>query len=100
MIARIWKSHLDSEKIESYLTFARTYSIPMFKKQKGILGVAVLLKGEETQVLTFWKEARYIAEMENNPLYIRTVNEIVKSGVLKGSQTVEVFQVPIATMES
>ena len=95
MVVRIWTTGLGKGKTEEYLKFARDYSVPMFKKQIGILGVTVLIKGNKSQVLTYWNEEENIALMENNNLYKETVNKIMEAGLLGKLQNVDIFDSPI-----
>ncbi len=99
MIIRIWTTRFIPEKKDDYLNFAKENSIPMFKLQKGILGVNVLVKDDKSLVLTYWDDKDDIALMENNILYKETVAKIKDSGFLKAPQQVEIFDVPLYSFE-
>lgn len=68
MIIRVWTTGLVPGKRNDYLAFAKNHSLPMFKRQAGILGVNVLLKEGKSLLLTYWKEN--IAAMEKSILYM------------------------------
>lgn len=95
MIVRIWTTGLVKGKTEEYLKFASEYSLPMFKKQSGILGATVLIKGNESQVLSYWNKKEDIDLMESNDLYQETVNKIMHAGLLGNQQSIEIFDSPI-----
>lgn len=95
MIIRIWTTGLIPGRMHEYLEFADKYSIPMFKQQKGILGVNVLVKEDKSLVLTYWKDIKDINAMENDLLYNQTVDKIRNAGFLKDPQQVEIYDAPI-----
>ncbi|WP_228853055.1 hypothetical protein [Aegicerativicinus sediminis] len=58
MIVRIWTTGIKPGKNKEYLEFANKYSIPMFKQQKGIMGVTIFTKDYKSSVLTYWKKKK------------------------------------------
>lgn len=95
MIVRIWTTGIIPGKKHEYLEFAKNYSIPMFKKQKGILAANLLVKNDKSFVLTYWKDIKDINAMENDLLYHQTVDKIRNAGFLTEPQQVEIFDAPI-----
>lgn len=95
MIIRIWTTRFIPEKKDDYLNFAKDNSLPMFKLQKGILGVNVLVKDDKSLVLTYWDNIDDIALMENNILYKDSVAKIKDAGFLIEPQQVEIFDLPL-----
>jgi len=95
MIVRIWTTGIILGKKHEYLKFAKIYSIPMFKKQKGILGVNIFVKDDKSLVLTYWNDKKEIDAMENDLLYNQTVDKIRNAGFLSETQQVEIFDASI-----
>jgi len=95
MIARIWTTGIIPCKKHEYFEFAKIYSIPMFKRQKGILGVNIFVKDDKSLVLTYWNDKKEIDAMENDLLYIQTVNKIRNAGLLTEPQQLEIFDASI-----
>lgn len=95
MIIRIWTTGPIPSKKNQYLEFAKIYSIPMFKKQKGILGLNILVKDDKSLVLTYWKDKKQIDAIENDLLYHQTVDKIRNAGFLAEPQQVEIFDAAI-----
>ena len=94
MVARIWRTRVKPERFEEYDRFARGRSLPMFRKQRGFIGV-LFMREEEDQaaVLTLWENEKAVEELEASPLYRQTVEVILGSGLLAKEQSVEVFEV-------
>jgi hypothetical protein len=76
-----------------YKMFEEQESRPMFEKQAGILGVLFLFSSKEHAALTFWKDAKSIRLLEKSKTYQQTVTKLRAAGLLKGRQTIEVFDV-------
>ncbi len=95
MIARIWSTNLVEERFQEYETFAHQVSIPMFKKQYGLLGVQVFTTPTHSLVVTLWNQVEHIQVMEQNPLYLKTVAAIEAQGFLTGDQKVDLFDFKI-----
>jgi heme-degrading monooxygenase HmoA len=94
MVARIWRTGVNPERFEEYERFARGRSLPMFREQRGFIGV-LFMRDEEDRaaVLTLWEDEKAVEELEASPLYRQTVEAIVSSGLLAKEQSVEVFEV-------
>ena len=94
MIARIWKTGVKAERFEDYDRFAHERSLPMFREQRGLLGVLFLRESaDRAGVLTLWEDENAIEELESSPRYQQTVADILEGGFLTGEQSVEVFEV-------
>ncbi len=92
MIARIWSTGIAAERLADYRLFAQSVSLPMFKKQPGLVGVQVLTQPGRSLVITLWKRVEDIGCMERDPLYLDTVAAIQHQGFLTGEQRVDVFE--------
>ena len=94
MVARIWRTGVKPERFEEYDWFARGRSLPMFRKQRGFIGV-LFMREEEDQaaVITLWEDEKAVEELEASPLYRQTVEVILGSGLLAKEQSVEIFEV-------
>ncbi len=92
MIVRIWRTGIDPGRVEEYETFAREYSVPMFRKQRGFQGVLFLRMGGRAAVITLWGNMYAVERLAGSPSYQETVKRIVETGILEGDQTVEIFE--------
>ena len=94
MVARIWRTGVKPERFEEYERFARERSLPMFRTQRGFIGVLFMRQKEDrAAVLTLWEDEMVVEELEASPLYRQTVEVILGSGFLAGEQSVELFEV-------
>ncbi len=93
MIIRIWKTKIQSTRMAEYETFAQKYSLPMFRKQLGFLGVIFLGKHKDRAVLTIWKDQSSVDALAHSYTYQETSAKLSITGVLVGQTSVEVFEV-------
>ncbi len=94
MVARLWRTGVKLERFEEYEQFARERSLPMFREQRGFIGVLFMReKADRVAVLTLWEDGKAVEELEASLLYRQTVEAILGSGLLAKEQTVEVFEV-------
>jgi heme-degrading monooxygenase HmoA len=93
MIARIWRTKVQSGAEADYERFAQEQSLPMFRAQAGCLGVLFLRSPEDRAVLSLWVDERAVAALSTSPTYQETAQRLTATGVLAGTPTVEVFQV-------
>jgi heme-degrading monooxygenase HmoA len=94
MVARIWRTGVKPERFEEYERFARERSLPMFREQRGFVGVLFMReKADRAAVLTLWEDEKAVGELEASPLYRQTVEAILGSDLLEGEQSVELFAV-------
>jgi hypothetical protein len=94
MMVRIWSTKIVKGREAAYLKFVREVSMPMFRKQEGLLGFRVLLAAGKTQVLTFWRDTDSMRGLEYNPLYLSMVDSIRAAGFLEGLPFVEIVKSP------
>jgi heme-degrading monooxygenase HmoA len=76
-----------------YEFFERECSLPMFRKQSGFLGVLFLRTAGECAALTIWGGLESAQALSTSESYRHTVRELEATGLLKGEQSVEVFEV-------
>ncbi len=76
-----------------YDEFARTRSLPMFKRHQGFCGVLFATSGELRVVMTFWGGRESVAALERSRDYLATVEAIEAAGFLQPPQHVEVLEV-------
>ncbi len=94
MVARIWRTGVKPNRFEEYERFARERSLPMFREQRGFVGVLFMReKADRAAVLTLWEDEKAVEELEASPLYRQTVEAILGSGFLAMEESVEVFEV-------
>jgi heme-degrading monooxygenase HmoA len=92
MIVRIWRTEIESSRAGEYEAFAREQSLPMFREQPGFLGVLFLGTGARQAVVTLWKDEGSLERLNGSPTYEATVSRLVKTGVLRGQQSLEVLE--------
>ena len=91
MVARIWRTGVKPERFKEYERFARERSLPMFREQRGFIGVLFMReKADRAAVLTLWEDDKAIEELEASLLYRQA---ILGSDLLAREQSVEVFEV-------
>ena len=94
MLVRIWRTGVDAARLAEYERFEREHSLPMFRAQRGLVGVLFLREAEDrAAALTIWEDEGALRELEASASYERTVERSLSTGLLKGEQTVEVFRV-------
>jgi heme-degrading monooxygenase HmoA len=93
MIVRIWRTRVDPTRLEEYEVFAERHSLPMFRAQRGFLGVLFAGVGSERAVISLWEDAGAVTALDSSPSYRETVARISATGFLAGSASVEVFAV-------
>ncbi len=94
MLVRIWRTGVDASRLAEYGEFERERSLPMFREQRGLLGVLFLREADDrAAALTFWEDEEAIRALAASPSYKETVETLLATGLLRGEQTVEVFEV-------
>jgi heme-degrading monooxygenase HmoA len=94
MVARIWRTRVKPERFEEYERFAQNRSLPMFREQRGFIGVLFMReRADRAAVLTLWEDEQSVDELEASPLYRQTVEAILGSDLLASEQSVELFEV-------
>ena len=94
MVARIWRTGVKPERFEEYERFARERSLPMFRAQRGFIGVLFMReKADRAAVLTLWEDEKEVEDLEVSPLYRQTVEAILGTDLLAREQSVELFKV-------
>lgn len=93
MIARIWRTGLDESRTDEYDRFATERSLPMFRRQPGLLGVLLTRTGDGRAVITFWADRAAADALESAPDYRDTVAAISATGFLRPPQSVELLEV-------
>lgn len=99
MIARLWKTEIDADRLEDFQRFANEQSLPMFKQQKGFLGVQFWHNPEGCVTLSLWEDMASVEALKDSETYQQTVKDIEASGLIRGEQTVEVFAVFGGTLD-
>ena len=94
MIVRIWRTGVDRNRLEEYARFEEERSLPMFREQRGFLGVLFLREGaDRAAALTLWEDMAAVEALTTSPSYLRTVQVLVNTGLLIGEQSIDVFEV-------
>lgn len=99
MIARIWRTQVNEARMAEYERYANDHSLPMFRQQTGFLGVLFLRTPHDCAALSFWEDAAAVAALGDSASYQETARRLQATGVLRGEQSVEVFEVRGGAME-
>lgn len=91
MAVRIWRTGLDESRAREYEDFARLVSLPMFRRQAGLIGVLFAGSGAGRVVITLWESRAAAAAMEASGDYQATVRAIEAAGFLRPPQRVELL---------
>ena len=79
--------------MKEYEEFERQESEPMFREQAGNLGVLFVRLQAGCAAVSFWKDSRSIEQLARSKTYQQTVKKLRATGLLKGTQDIEVFEV-------
>ncbi|MGW0587504.1 antibiotic biosynthesis monooxygenase family protein [Streptosporangium sp. NPDC002607] len=93
MIMRIWRTQVDEARAAEYERFAAVESLPMFRTQRGFLGLLFGRNGSACAVTTLWEDDAAADALEESPSYRETVARIGAAGFLTGPSVVERFTV-------
>ena len=93
MVVRIWRTGLDESRAREYEDFARNVSLPMFRRQDGIVGVLFAGTGTGRVVITLWEDRAAVAALEASADYQATVRAIEATGFLGPPQRIELLDV-------
>jgi len=88
-----WDTRVAEARSTDYETFAKEISLPMFRQQPGLLGIAMFHRGEACVVLTLWCDAESAAALARSDSHTRAVSEILAAGLFQGEQTLETCKV-------
>jgi len=92
MLVRVWRVDINEDKIKELEEFANTISLPMFKKQKGCLGVLFTKNTQEAATITFWDRQESIEQLATSSSYQDVVRQIEESGILGGNHQSVTYQ--------
>lgn len=92
-IVRIWRTGVDRSRMKEYEEFEREESKPMFRKQAGNLGVLFVRSQAGCAAISFWIDSRSVERLARSKTYQQTVKKLKATGLLKGRQDAEVFEV-------
>jgi heme-degrading monooxygenase HmoA len=92
MIVRMWTTSVVPQRIAEYERFAARESLPMFKSQRGNLGVLFTRSGSTCTVVSLWDSNAAVDALSRSPTYQRTVRRIMATGFLKGPSSTTVWE--------
>ena len=98
MITRIWHTLVQESRAADYERFAQEISLPMFRLQKGYLGIIMAREKERCIVISLWESVASIQALDTSPTYKATVAKILAQGFVFGEQTTEVFETHLFEM--
>lgn len=101
MLLRIWRTGVDPHRWSEYARFEREHSLPMFRQQPGCRGVLFVRssEGSGAAACSFWDDQEAIDQLAKSPTYQATVGRLRGTGLLTGTQSVEVFKVAGGALE-
>jgi heme-degrading monooxygenase HmoA len=92
-VVRIWRTGLDESRAQEYEEFARTVSVPMFRRHAGFAGVLFARSSGERVVITFWQDRAAADALAESDDYQVTVQAIEAAGFLRPPQRLELLDV-------
>lgn len=93
LVVRIWRTGLDESRAQEYEDFARTVSLPMFRRHAGLAGVLFAGSGGERAVITLWEDRAAADALAVSADYQATVRAIEAAGFLRPPQRTELLDV-------
>lgn len=93
MLLRLWRTDFDPGRLDELIEFAKTRSTPMFDALPGCMGHMFTHSGASYLTVSMWVGHHAIAQAEASAVYRRTVEALEATGILRGNQRVEVFDI-------
>jgi heme-degrading monooxygenase HmoA len=93
MIARLWRTQVDLTRLADYEQFAQDQSLPIFRQQRGFLGVFLLREHQAILVVSLWEDRAAVEALDTSASYQTTVRRLLATGLLLGDQSVDLFEV-------
>jgi heme-degrading monooxygenase HmoA len=94
MILRLWRARLNPARPREFRRFEQERTLPMFRKQPGLLGALFLREAEDRAIsLTIWEDRGAVEALASSPSYRRTTREFDGLDLLAAGPSVEVFEV-------
>jgi heme-degrading monooxygenase HmoA len=101
MLLRIWRTGVDTHRWAEYARFEREHSLPMFRAQPGCRGVLFTRSpdGSGAAACSFWDDQTAIDRLATSAMYQATVARLMATGLLSGTQSVEVFEIAAGALD-
>jgi heme-degrading monooxygenase HmoA len=93
VVVRMWRTQIDPLRAHEYERFALEQSLPMFRGQRGFVGVLFERRGSHCAVVTLWADMSAADGLEQSPTYRPTVERRLARGRPTGDSEVERFEV-------
>ena len=93
LTVRIWSTGLDESRAPEYEDFARTVSLPMFRRHDGFGGVLFARSGGKRVVITLWEDRAAAEALGESADYRATVKALEATGFLRPPQKIELLDV-------
>lgn len=95
MILRVWRAKIVPERVGEYRRFDREQSLPMLRRQPGLLGVLFSwAAGDCTTIsVTIWEDMGAVQALQSSPSYRKTTHKLDESGLLASEKSVELLEV-------
>ena len=93
MIVRNWYTQVDETRLDEYSASEQNQSFPIFNHRAGCLGVFFLRTEKGCAALSLREDMAAIDALVRIPIYQETVKKLIKTGLLRGQQRVEVYEV-------
>ena len=92
-VVRIWTTGLDESRAQEYEEFARSISLPMFRRHQGFVSVLFARSVSQATVITLWSDQAATAALDASGDYQATVRAIEATGFLRPPQRLELLNV-------
>jgi len=89
----LWRTEFDPERLDELNEFARTRSTPMFDSFPGCMGHLFSHRGDTYLTISMWIGRHAINQAEASDVYKETVGALLATGILRGEQHTEVFDI-------
>ena len=102
MLLPIWRTGVDPQPWPEYARFEREHSLAMFREQAGCYGVVFVRTsdGSGAAACTFWQDRSASERLAQSRRYQATVARLLDSGLLTGTQSVEVLEVATGALDA
>jgi len=102
MLLRLWRTGVDPQRWPEYARFEREHSLPLFRQQAGCYGVVFVRTsdGAGAAACTLWQDWGAIERLAQSHTYQATVARLLDTGLLTGTQSVEVLEVATGALDA
>ena len=93
MIARTWRTRIDTARLDEWERFVSERSTPMFRQQDGMRAVFHARDGDEWLTVSILRDAATVAALGSSQSYITTAEDLLATGMVLREPVTEAFEV-------